>query len=411
MSKSTLLRAMSLLSGILLCLALIQAAFAQIEGEGVSGPLSNKTVLHDINPGYQDLYLQQGESSSFNVSFRNNDKKALEVEPKLITVPYSYFDDFDESWITISPASITVDPDEEQEFTVEVNVPEDADGGTYETYIAFTDDITPDSGEDFYAEYINVMYLSVTVPIYQKLELQTYYISDSVEAGEEYVYTIKIKNVAAREITIDPELSRYRYEYSFDEFGLDDDAIEVSAPSVLIPGEIADMVIRIPVPENAAGTYNGFIKMNVDGGEDDGSDPQIDLYLTVRQQPTVPYVKTFNIRTSDPITIEISTYTYSSEAWLRSSPKDEEPSFELSLKYDSSPVDMRLVKTTRRDNVNIGGYDFPVWSTEDRSIYQNHNKYYVETYTIPGAIGEWELSILPKNADNFEYSITIGDSE
>jgi len=409
MSKSALLRAVSQFLGILLCLVLVQAAFAQTDDERASDSGSNKTVIHDINPDYQDLYLQQGESSSFNVSFRNNDKKAIEVEPKLVSVPYSYYDNFDESWVTISPAKITVDPDEEQEFTVEVNVPEDEDGGTFETYIAFTDDIPVDPG--IYAEYVNVMYLSVTVPIYQKLELQTYYISDSIVAGEEYVYTIKIKNVAAGNITLDPELSSYMYDYSFEESGLDEDTIEISAPSLLTPGEIADMVIRVQVPENATGTYNGFIKMNVDGGEDDWSDPQIDLYFTVRQQPTVPYVKTFNTRTSDPITIEISTYTYSSEAWLRSSPKDEEPSFELSLKYDSSPVNMNLAKTTLRDNVNIGGYDFPVWSTDEGSIYQNYNKYYVETYTIPGAIGEWELSIFPKNTDNFEYSITIGDSE
>ena len=266
MSKSILLRTVSLLIGVFLCLALIPTSFAQVEesaGEAVRTSAQNKTITHEINPSYYDLYLQQGKSSSFNVSFKNNGKKALDIEPKVVAVPYSYYD-FDESWITISPEKATVGQGEKQEFTIEVNVPDDKDGGVYETYIAFTDDVV--SEEDTYPQYVNAMYLSITVPIYQKLALQTTYISDSVKPGEEYEYTVKIKNVATRDITIDPEFNGYEYG-SFDEFGLDDDAIEISAPSTLSPGEIADMIIRVPVPENAIGTYNGYIQMNVDEKE------------------------------------------------------------------------------------------------------------------------------------------------
>ena len=71
-----------------------------------------------------------------------------------------------------------------------------------------------------------------------------------------------------------------------------------------------------------------------------------------------------------------------------------------SIHYTKLYDNMNLVKTTQKDNVNIGGYNFQVWSADDESIYQNYNKYYVETYTIPGAVGEWELSILPKNTRN-----------
>ncbi|MHC1754231.1 MAG: hypothetical protein AB9861_02150 [Methanosarcina sp.] len=411
MSKSTLLRAASLFLGILLCLVSVPAAFAQTEdvGESVAEPaytsVSNKTIIHEINPSYYDLYLQQGESSSFTVNFKNNGKKALDVEPRLVSVPESYYD-FDESWIAISPANVTVDSGAEQEFTIEVSIPEDADGENYQTYIAFADDIMLDP-EEYYPQYVNVMYLSVMVPVYQKIELQTCYIYDTVEAGEEYEYTTKIKNVAARNITIDPEVTGY--DYSFDESGLED-AIEISAPSVLAPGEIADMVIRVPVPENATGSYSGYVEMNVDGKENYGYDPQIDLNFIVRQQPSVPYVKTFETRTADPITIEVSTYAYGSDSWLRSPPKNEVPSFELNLKYDSSPVDMTLVKITQSGSISVGWNNFPVWSNDD-AIYQNNDRYYTETYTIPGAIGDWELTILPKNTENFEYSITFGDSE
>ena len=111
-----------------------------------------------------------------------------------------------ESWITISPTNITVNPGEEQNFAVGINVPEDEDGGRYEASIAFTDDIDPNT-----AQYVNVMYLSVGVPIIPKLEVQTSYLSDTIEPGKEYEYAIKIKNVADKDVTIDPKTNQLRH--------------------------------------------------------------------------------------------------------------------------------------------------------------------------------------------------------
>ena len=78
--------------------------------------------------------------------------------------------------------------------------------GEYEAYIAFTDDIDPNT-----SQYVNVMYLSVGVPIIPKLELQTDYISDTIEPGKEYEYAIKIKNVADKDVTIDPKANQLQY--------------------------------------------------------------------------------------------------------------------------------------------------------------------------------------------------------
>lgn len=397
MSKSAFMKAMSLSLGILLCLTSVPSVFAQ-QGEDIV--TFNETVRHEINPSDYYLYMEQGGSSSFIVTFKNNDNKALEIEPKI--VPVSGTHEFDESWITISPAKVTVDPDEVQEFTIEVSVPENASGGDNGVIIAFTDDI------DTWSQLVNKMYLGITVPIEQKLELQTTYISDYVQAGKEYEYTVKMKNVASRDITIDPKITSY--DYSFGEFGLDDDEIEITAPSTLKPEEIANMVIRVPVPDDAKGTYNGYIRMNVEGDEY-GYEPQLELFLTAIQNPSTPYVKTFSTTTKDPITIEVSTYLYNSGLWLRIPPQNEAPSFGLDLKYNSNPVDMNLVKITQRGNVGIGWNYFPVWSDEDGVVYEDYNRYYTETYTVPGGIGNWELEILPKNVQSFEYSITIGDSD
>ncbi|MGB9929137.1 MAG: hypothetical protein ACPK85_12160, partial [Methanosarcina sp.] len=109
---------------------------------------------------------------------------------------------------------------------------------------------------------------------------------------------------------------------------------------------------------------------------------------------------------NDPITIEISADSYNSDYNLRVSPERKEPSFEVGLKYKSRPVKMTLTKTTQ--NMFIGlGQSYPVWAMEN-SGYQNYGKHYTETYTVPGKTGKWELSILPKNTENFGYTITIG---
>ena len=68
---------------------------------------------------------------------------------------------------------------------------------------------------------------------------------------------------------------------SFDKSALNDDVIEISAPSIIKAGEITNMSICIPVPENATGTYSGYIEMNPDGKENDGSVPQIGLSFMV----------------------------------------------------------------------------------------------------------------------------------
>jgi hypothetical protein len=46
--------------------------------------------------------------------------------------------------------------------------------------------------------------------------------------------------------------------------------------------------------------------------------------------------------------------------------------------------------------------------TYNQGNYQGGSTTFVETYSVPGAAGKWTLSILPKNTENFEYSITIG---
>ncbi|HWQ47512.1 MAG TPA: hypothetical protein VN414_00940 [Methanosarcina sp.] len=430
MDKTNSLKVMPRLLGMLLCLALIQAACAQTEqfdGNLVfgnvtyeNGTYENATLdtgfidgnvtcenvtVHTINPTSLSMYLVAGNSEKFTVSFKNEGNETLVITPKVVSTSNNG-NDIIESWIVVSTTNATVEPGALQEFTVEVNVPRDAESANYQAAIAFTDDLFPDS-----TEYVNSMKLDLLVQASPKIELQASYISDTVKAGQEYEYRMKIKNVADKDITIDPKVNRYTYDNSLDTFDISDDAIIISAPSVIKAGEIASMTIKVPVPENATGSYNGYIDMNVDGKANDGSNPQIGLYFRAMQQPTVPYVKIFNTTTTAPIAIDVSTDTYDPAMGLRISPKNEEPSFEVKLKYNSRFVSIYPTKITQSSNVNTGEYYFPAWALDNSTIYQNTSKHYVETYTISGAIGTWELQIMPKNTESFGYSIMLENQD
>ncbi len=309
--------------------------------------------------------------------------------------------DISKSWITISPANATVAPGSVKKFNIVESIPRDTESGYYQGQIAFTDDHMPNS-----TDYVNSMQLGISVQAQPKIELQASYISDNVENGKEYKYKINIKNIASKDITIDPKLINTSPGFS-QAFG--DDAIKISAPSTIKVGEVANMTIQVQVPENATGSYNGYIDLNVNGKANEGYTSQIGLSFNVWQQPVVPYVKNFNAMTNEPIMIEVSTDIYNMDMGLLCSPKKEKPSFELGLTRNSSHVNMTFVKSVESGSVSLGGYN-PLPAVMNENIYQNVNEHYVETYTVPGAIGNWKLSILPKNTNNFGYSITVGDN-
>jgi len=71
--------------------------------------------------------------------------------------------------------------------------------------------------------------------------------TDTLDAGTENTYKVKIKNVASRDLTINPNLSTYStYYYSGDyKQAFDNNAIEISAPSVIKAGEIANITLKV----------------------------------------------------------------------------------------------------------------------------------------------------------------------
>jgi len=409
MNKRTEIKAVTKFAGLLLCMLLIQTVFAAgnvtadsvwIENVSNENTTMENTTVNSVSPSDYSTYLLAGDNTQFAVTFTNTGDETLTLIPKVVATPNSQ-NNLDESWITTSPTNATVAPGSVQNFVVGINVPRDVESGYYQGAIAFTNDLVPNS-----TQYVNSMQLGISVQAQSKIELQTSYLSDTLDAGKEYEYQIKIKNVAAEDITIDPKLDTYN---SGSNQAISNDAIEISAPSIIKAGEVTNMTIKVNVPNNSTGTYNGYIDMGVDGKVNDGSTPQVGLYFNVWQQPSVPYVKTFSTKTNAPIIIEVSANNYDSAVGLRTSPKYKNPSCDLRLTHNSIPVNMNFVKSAESSSVSIGSI-YPVWAMENGEFYQNYDSNYVETYTVTGAIGNWELTILPRNTSNFGYSITVGDS-
>jgi hypothetical protein len=372
-----------------------------------------------INPGHSNMQIKPGNSDKVTVTVTNKDNETITAAPFVSVVPYS--DNlFEESWATITPVSADIAPDAKQEFVIEVNIPQDADIGHYSTSIAFTEDVMPTPYPTPYPDYLNSMHFSVEVWTPPNIQIQTPFLHGRVESGENYDYEIKLENVADKDISIDPKIDDNNRMYDYSPFGMmssafEDDAITITAPSVVKAGETVIVNVHLEVPDDSKGNYNGAIDLNIDDPSIREWDGQVQMNFNVWTQPTEPYTKTFTTRTDGPVTIEISSNPYSEYAyamWMGADTQDKkEPSFDVTLEDDSGEVEMTLVKTTYSGSVSLGMSNFPPWEVDSTGIYQDLSSSYIEEYSAPCAAGDWTLGILPGNADMFSYTITFGPGE
>ena len=301
-----------------------------------------------------------------------------------------------------------------------------------------------------------VQYYSPTI------ELETSYISDTLQAGQTYVYKVQVKNIGVKDITIDPKLnSNYPIIYpmtagassgnggatvstntkvasiatSVDTTNsstepvaiatpmpvsasiipvnnngklLSSGDINVSAPSTIKVNDTVDMYITVAVPDDVIGSYYSSIDMNVNNEENNMYNPQLSLNFMIQAKVDTPFAKTFILTNNAPITIEVSTDTYSADQRTRVSPPIENPTFDVVLMYNGTPINLNMVKLTDSGNAGLGMY-YPAWTEHSGNVYQNYGDHYAETYQVQGKKGSYRLTIMPKNANNFGYSITIGN--
>ena len=415
-----------------------------------SGVVTSETNAEDyfpefekirVDPNYKYLDMEPGDNESFTVTVENKDNKTIALNPKVVITPYTQ-NFIDENWISISPSNGSLEPGEEQEFEVKVNIPEGADLGDYAVLIAFTDKVPEGDVAGYYPNFPGTMQLNVRVSVPPVVQILTPYVNDLVEAGQNYTYEVKLRNIGDEDVAISPELMEGggiiydqaatsgsepadRPDYTFG-----NDAITIDAPESIKAGQTAVVKLNLAVPPEAKGSYTGTLKLNID-------DPAIFdggmVYLNFRILPVVkePYITTFEAKTDGLITVEVKAYQYGYDLYRTGQNRDLTPSFNVSLENPSGEeVTPTLVSTQYIGSVSIiddsnpqpypvpyissritGGMETPDQQNNSQGNYQGGITTFVETYTVPGAAGEWTLSIHPKNTESFEYSVKIGAVE
>ena len=367
-----------------------------------------------ISPGREHLRLQPGESDEITVTVTNPDDE-IHTEPHLVTLP---FDDnpIESDWINITPASANISSESKQEYTIVVEVPDDAEIGHYHSTIAFTDDAI---GEGPYPKHLNTFRLSLEVWMPPKVQILTPYIYDQIEAGRTYDYTIELENTGDDPIAIDPEIEdndRYcvksagcGYGYAFGS-----GAITITAPDEIEPGQRATVEMHIAVPDDARGRYEGSIDLNIDDPGIREYEGRVHISFEVIRYPTEPFVGYFNVSDDAKATIEVTAHNWRAT--------DVEPSFVVNLTdSDGNSVDIGRTMKTHKGSVSFGNgckmgmpylsYPMPVPPGVTRDAaeegYSEMSTQYTETYTADCAAGTYELRILPENTERFEYTITV----
>jgi hypothetical protein len=384
-------------------------------------PEINLTILR-INPDWYDMELMPGEDDEVTVTVRNPNNETVSVNPIVAEDPYSEYI-FDEDWITITPASAELGPDGgEEEFRIAVAIPDDADLGHYNVEIAFTDDAKPypfPEQQQYPPSYINTLNLNVEVwkpPVVRILPSR---IRDRVESGKWYDYAVTLENTGDEDIAIDPEMvdvERYGQYDVVPAFG--DDAITIDAPASVPANGTTTVKIHLEVPAGAKGRYNGEINLGIDDpsmGRWDEGGGTVRLRFEVWEQPTEPFIKAFVTETASPITILVESSQNSK--WFGTcridceDGGDYEPYFDLTLEGPNGTATLAPTMITYHGSVSLSGgskYAPPGEMVIDEVYHEDYTDY-TEEYTADGAIGNWELGILPHYIEDFEYMIGIGD--
>ncbi|AKB85135.1 hypothetical protein [Methanococcoides methylutens] len=379
-----------------------------------------------VDPGYSYLTIKPGESDEMTVTLYNYGEDTITVEPR---VAPKFFSDskLDEEWVSISPSKAEIKTEDTQEFTIKVSVPEDAELGHYNANIFFTGlegDIAA-----MYPGYNGALDLSVNVWLPPNVQVFNSYISDRVEAGSESEYVIRLKNVADKPISIDPEFERVEDEWYYSQQdSLDEKDVTITAPSVIEPGEKAIVKVKVKIPADAEGSVNGRINLNIKDRTISEWGQKVSMNFDVWQQPDEAYRTTFTAATADPITIKVFSVDYN---YGTGSISSTTPSFDVVMKNANGEAKPVLVSTSYTGSVSLGQQSPVLYrmamdeaassymeaespvneDIEQLAVYQEGSTGYTETYTVDGAAGEWTLEIMPHNTENFEYSINIGPAK
>ena len=380
-------------------------ATTTVETSDASTPAPGNFTQLYVDEGYQRVELKPGASDTVTVSVENGEDEAVDLSPRVVTLPTRTQPPVEASWVSIDADDTTLDAGESKEFEITVDVPDDAEIGDYRGTIAFTDETLQYPGRPPQP----IHSLSLNVEVWQQptvqIESETH-IYTQLKAGETVTREIIVSNTGEEAVPVNPQFNaennrRYR---SSQRNTLDRSWVSIDAPSEIPAGETDTVEITVEPPADAdRGDYNA----NVDLGIADPARPndraywqEISLSFQLWTAPEEPFETTFSVSESttnatleldarQPRTPEASSNADFDVTFV--SPSGEEIAAERSSLTDSG-------------RVTLGAQRRPA---QTDGTYASEGSQQTFTYELDDpAAGEWSVRITPENTMGFQYDLT-----
>ena len=388
-----------------------QPALEEVSEQSEEEQQADYKILQ-ISPKHEWFELKPGGEKEFTVKVKNKDEEAVSTSPRIEVQPYGeYF--LEEEWITVKPGSAEIKAGEEQEYTVTVKIPEDAEIGHYSAQIVFTNDTMPTPYPAPFPMYVNSLMLSIQVWEPPKITIQPQHIHDRVEAGQRQEYEIQLENKGDKAIAISPEIGGGdRWHGPFENM-IPEGWLTIDAPAKVEANSKATVKVTVNVPIDAKGRYEGGINLNIDDPSIERWDQEVHIGLEVWKQPTTPFREDFTVKQGDKFSVVVTARQHAYDRYGGGVEEKEEPSFDVALMLatlEGGKLTSEPSKTVKKGEVSLGMDYLPPWEASSEGMYHVMSTEYSETYEITNATGGvWTLEILPRNAESFEYTIEIGE--
>lgn len=366
----------------------------------------NYTRLY-ITDSYLSDRVKPGESATFNVTVGNGEDEAVDLDPHVEVSQFSGRP-VDTDWVTVEDEETTLDADEEREFTVTVEVPEDAELGNYNAQVAFTDEEISYAGEP--ARPLHAASLSLDVYEEPTIDIEhPNYYNTLIEAGDSYTYEIEIENSGEEDVPLNPELSTdSRVMVNGEDTSVDRSWFTIDAPSEVEAGDNATVEVTVNPPESAdVGRYNAQIDLGLqDPARPDRSSywQEVGVDFRVWEQPDEPFVHEFEVSNeTEDLQLSLSADTpYQSST-------DDPVSFDVTfVAPDGTEFDGARTSVTDRGYVDLTR-ESP--RSQNQGDYSARNAGKTFEYAVDDPQdGSWTVEITPENTMNFDYEIVRNES-
>ncbi|WP_135806711.1 COG1470 family protein [Halorussus marinus] len=395
-------------------------ALSDRDVSSVQETASEETTTNDSesdSSDYRNLYvesdydypdLKPGESTEFTVTVKNGEDSEVDLDPHVVVPPVGE-NLLNESWVTIEGDS-TVAAGGEQEFSVTVSVPEDAEIGHYRGQIAFTDETVTYPGRP--ERPVHAASLSVRVWQEPTVEIvSSTYLRGQVEAGDSATKQIVIENTGEQAVPLSPQFGDERNRrYGGSSSKIDPAWVDIEAPSSIDPGETATVSVTVSPPEDAESMrYRGNLDLGLkdpNRADDRGYWQEISMNFEVWNQPEQAFETSFDVSED----AENVTLTLSPRTAMYGSSSDDPANFEVTfVKPDGTTVTAERVQVTDRGSVDLSETNNPDVEQQGEYGVRSGAQEFVYRIDDPEA-GSWDLQVMPENVIGFGYEIVRNES-